>query len=133
LAFSSTNPPVLLVQGGMQGEALVPSSSLAFNANRAPQIWHYGSTHVVADIVATGFFAACGYGSRSATTPTSAPPNRANVGMRIGDLVLARCSSDAAVPGRMTIHSVIASTANQASTVASSGWFTGYDVTISGT
>jgi hypothetical protein len=53
---------VLLIPGGMQGEALALGSSLAFNANRAPQTWFYGSTHVVGDIVATGFFAACGYG-----------------------------------------------------------------------
>lgn len=111
MAFSASNPPFLMLDG--------PGGSTAF-----PRVFFYGSTHVVADVTGTGFFAACGDGSRSGP----------QVGMRVGDLLLNRSSSDAAVPGRTTIHSVIGSTFNGAGSTALSTNYSGaYDVTVSST
>ena len=116
MAFSSTNSPQLMLDGlGMfastQGGSVLP------------RVWFYGSTHLVADITATGFFAACGYGSRSG----------AQVGMRVGDLLINRSSTDASAVGRTTMHSVVGSTANVTSTTASTGWSAAYDITVSST
>ena len=114
MAFSANNPPILMLD-------LFPGGSTQPGGRQ----WFYGSTHLVSDIVATGFFAACGQGSRNMSN--------ANVGMRVGDLLINRSSTDSSAPGRTTFHSVINSTANVASTSLSSGWAAGYDVTISST
>jgi len=102
-----------------------PGGSTAF-----PRTFIYGCTGTVAisDVVAQGYFAACGSGSRS---PSSV--QTANVGMRVGDIVIVRQSTDASTAGFTVIRSVIASTADQASTVAATGWNAAYNVTISGT
>jgi hypothetical protein len=126
MAFSSTNPPQLIVDTGIGTE--VPTNP---SANVSPSIYVYRSTHNSTDITATGFFAGCGYGSRHVSTPSSAPPIRASIGMRVGDIVLAIASSAASVAGRVTWHSVVNSTANNASTTASTGWLTAYNVTVS--
>lgn len=110
MAYSSTNPPALIIDG---------FSSLM------PRVFMYGSTHLVSDITATGFFAGCGNGSRTVSN--------SNVGMRVGDLLINRSSTDASVPGRTTFHSVIGATADQASTSASTGWGAAYNVTVSST
>lgn len=74
----------------------------------------------------TGRYAGAGYGGR----PRSSDASRV-VGMRYGDLVVCLESSNGADPGKVTWGSVIASTADQASTAASTGFNTLYDVTIS--
>jgi len=84
----------------------------------APTVFYAGSTAVSAAIIATGFWSACGYGSRS------------GVGMRVGDLLLHTQLTTAGVPVKATLHAVVASTANQASTIASSGFNAAYDITV---
>ena len=114
MSFSASNPPILVID-------LIPGGSTMAGG----RTWVYGSTHLVSDITATGFFAGCGEGSRNVSN--------ANVGLRVGDLLINRSSTDSAAPGRTTMHSVIGSTANQASTSASSGWNTAYNITVSST
>jgi hypothetical protein len=109
MAYGSSNPAIMMLDGFGQPGA----------AGGAPRIFAYSSTHNSTDILATGFFAACGDGSRLGS-----------IGMRPGDLLLNRASTGASIPGRVTTHSVISSTANVASTVASSGWNAAYDCTV---
>jgi hypothetical protein len=112
MAYSSTNPPRLIVPHGLSGAA--------------GGVWLYQSTHQSSDVTATGFFAGAGVGSRSHSA--------ANVGMRVGDMVMvAETTGTAGTPGRATLHMVTASTADQASTSASTGHWAAYDVTISST
>src|SRR3954469_14191300 len=106
MAYSSSNPAIMMLDAFGQ-----PSG-----AGGAPRVFAYSSTHNSTDILATGFFGACGDGGRPA-----------NIGMRLGDIVINRASTSASIPGRVTTHSVIASTANFASTLASSGWNAAYD------
>jgi hypothetical protein len=108
MAFSSTN----LMQ--------VTPGSLS---NGAGAVWHYRSSDASTDVAAAGYFAAVGRGSRGG----------AGYGMNIGDVVIVSESSGGGTPGRTTMHSVKASTANQASTSASSGYNAAYNVTISST
>lgn len=84
-----------------------------------PALFVARTTNVSSAVVATGFWTGCGRGSR---------PNTA--GMRVGDILLHIASTDSATPGRCTIHTVIDSTADQASTAASSGWNAGYNATV---
>ena len=109
MAYSSSSPAIMLLDGFGQ-----PSGAAG-----APRVFSYSSTANSTDILATGFFAGCGQGGRPA-----------NIGMRIGDVVLNIASTSASNPGRVTTHSVIASTANVASTIASSGWNAAYDCTV---
>ena len=112
MAYSSSNPAIMMLDGFGQPSA----------AGGAPRWFNYSSTHSSTDVLATGFFTGCGQGGRPA-----------NIGMRVGDIVIntANTASTSAIPGRVTMHSVIASTANFASTVASSGWNAAYDITVS--
>ena len=109
MAYSSSNPAIMMLDAFGQPTA----------AGGAPRVFSYSSTHSSTDILATGFFTGCGYGGRPA-----------NLGMRVGDVVMNISSTSASNPGRTTIHSVIASTANVASTVASSGYNAGFDCTV---
>ena len=117
MAYSSSNVRKLLDGGIFGSSASGPSS-----------VWLYRSTAASTEAATTGYFARAGIGSRSLTSQLAD-----NVGMRVGDVVIIAESTDGATPGRTTPHSVISATANQASTTASTGWNTGYDVTISGT
>lgn len=92
-------------------------------AGGAPRIFAYSSTHASTDVTATGFFTGCGAGGRSAN----------NIGLRLGDIIISRASTDASIPGRTSFHSVIGSTANMTSTSGSSWWSSsaGFDVTVS--
>jgi hypothetical protein len=58
-------------------------------------------------------------------------PNVGTVGMRVGDVLLHVSSSGAANPGRVSLHSVLASSAQAASTASSSGWASLFDITVS--
>lgn len=75
----------------------------------------------------TGYFTRAGHGSRALSSNQSDL-----IGMKKGDLVIVAQSTDGPDPGRVTIHSVIASTADQASTSAATGYVTGYNVSLSG-
>lgn len=114
MAYSSTNPLALLIDGF--------GSPVA--AGSVPRVFCYSSTHNSTDILATGFFAACGDAGRSAN----------NVGLRLGDIVINRASTTATIPGRVSMHSVTATTANVTSTLASSAFAAtmGYDCSVSG-
>jgi hypothetical protein len=109
MAYSTSNPAIMMLDAFGQ-----PSG-----AGGAPRIFAYSSTHNSTDILATGFFTGCGDGSRLGS-----------IGMRPGDIVINRASTSASIPGRVTAHSVIASTANVASTSASSGWAAAYDCSV---
>ncbi len=106
MAYSSSNPIALYVDG------LLPLQ---------PRTFVYSSSHNSTDVLATGFFTGVGDGSRGLT----------DLGMRVGDLLINRASTAAAIPGRVSFHSCISSTANQASTSASTGWVAAYDCTVS--
>ena len=54
MAFSSTNSPQLM----LDGLGTFPSTQ---GSSVLPRVWLYGSTHLVADITAIGFFAGCAY------------------------------------------------------------------------
>lgn len=86
----------------------------------------YTSSDAATDITATAYFAGAGAGGR----PLSSDSGRAH-GMRYGDIVMNRESSGGVTPGRVTLHAVTASTADQASTVGSTGYNTMYNVTVS--
>lgn len=95
--------------------------------NGAGALWHYRSSDASTDVAATGYFAAEGRGSRPASGASGGK------GMQLGDVVIVSESSAGGTPGRTTMHSVKASTANQASTSASTGYAAAYNVTISST
>lgn len=103
MAYSSTNPPIRAIDSGIVGN-----------------IYRYRSTHTSTEILATGFFTGCGAGSR----------NSYGIGMTPGDVLINIASTDAAIPGRVTMHSVLSATADQASTSASTGWNAAYNVTV---
>lgn len=86
-------------------------------------VWAYRSSDSAGTVTGTGYFAGMGYGGRNAGAQ----------GMAIGDFVIVAESTTGSSPGRTTVHSVKASTANVSSTVLSSGWAAGYDVTLSST
>jgi hypothetical protein len=116
MAYSSTNPVFQLNPGNL--------------VNGKNAMWLYQSTHDSTGIIGTGFFSGCGYGGRAPTQSSSSYAANQIPGLQIGDIVLNISSTDALVPGRVTLHSVLSSTADQASTSASSGWGTRYDVTV---
>ena len=106
MAFSSTNPPVLLVGGALSGGW--------------PRMFAYRSSHSSTAISGvTAFFVACGVRSRNHSP--------ANVGMNVGDILLNQETTDGATPGKVTLHSVTASTAS-GSTLSST---LHYNVTVS--
>lgn len=111
----------------------LPSTGSAIS--QAGALWVYQSTHASTAATVTGFFAGCG---RQPSSAISAPvlarsPN--NVGMAVGDIVICVESTGGATPGRVTVHSVLGSSFNQASTSGSSSYVAtaGFDVSISST
>lgn len=82
----------------------------------------YTSSQASSDCSVTGFFAGAGAFGRN---PTG--------NMKIADLVLIQQTTDGPSPGKVSIHSVIASTANQTSTGGSTGWAANYNASISST
>ena len=93
------------------------------NSSGANAIFLYESSHSstsIATSTAGGFFTGAGAGSR---TP--------GAGMQLRDLVCCRESSAGTFPGKVTWHSVIGSTADQASTLAATGWGAAYNASIS--
>lgn len=106
MAFSAGNPP----------RAVLP---LGFASGGSA--WLYKSSDANAAVTATGYFAGCGAGSRSGP----------QIGMHLYDLVIVQESSLGASPGKISFHSVIGATADQASTAASTGYKAGYNVSLS--
>lgn len=119
MASRLSTAPECIVQGfGHQ------SSTGGTYGGAMPRLFVFGSTNVSTGITGTGFLAGHGEGGKT---------NR-NVGLRVGDIVLHVSSTDAGVPGKVTLHSIIGSTANVASTAASSAFLSsfGFDCTLSG-
>lgn len=106
MAYSSTNPPQIILQS-MSG----------------PNVYAYHSTHDSSDCAVTGFFEGIGAASRG----------NYNLGAAVGDIFFTVASTGATQPGEVILHSVIAATADQASTASATGWNAGYNVTISAT
>jgi hypothetical protein len=122
LAYSASNPPIL-----MSGPAGLVSQGSQSRADGGAQTWLYRSSDSSTAISATtGYFTGQGYGSRTGANSSTPPP----VGMRLGDLVCHTESPAGATPGKVTWMSVIASTADQASTLGSSAFNTKYNVTV---
>ena len=94
----------------------------------AGSVFVYQSTHTAVEVAATGFFAGCGAGGNQNYGATGAA---ADIGMKVGDIVIASETTSGTNPGRTTLHAVTASTANQASTTASTGYNAAYNVTVS--
>lgn len=105
MSTASSSNPTLLVDG------FGPSM---------PRLFVAATTYDSSDVTATGFWAGVGQGSKGSNP----------VGMRLGDILMHVASTGATIPGRVTMHSVIASTANVASTSASSGYGAVYNVTV---
>lgn len=110
---SSGNPARLVVDFGVTGNSSGSNGIYLYESSIASSI--------IAASTNAAFFVGAGGGSRS--------PN--NIGMRLRDIVFCRETSAGNSPGKVTIHSVIASTADQASTSASTGYFAGLNVSLS--
>lgn len=87
-----------------------------------PAMHLYKSSEASSDVSVIGFFTAGGAYGRN---PLG--------NMKVGDLVLVQQTTAGPSPGKVSIHSVIASTANQASTSSSTGWAANYNASISST
>jgi hypothetical protein len=109
----------MISQAGFAGSGTTQPSSGVVGGGH--QHWTYSSSDSAVTIAAAGYFTGVGYRSRGL----------AGLGMKLGDLVLNIESSAGAIPGRATWHSVTASSANVASTSASSGFSAAYNVTVS--
>ncbi len=124
---NAQNPPIK-----MSGESgLVSRATLAGSGLTGPlvgnNVWRYSSSDSSTAISGVaGYFTGQGFGGRTGPNSTSPPP----VGMRLGDLVIHTETSAGATPGKATLMSVTGSTADQASTLSSSGYNNAkYDVT----
>ena len=93
-------------------------------------MWGYGcagtpTTNSSTEVAASGYFTRCGIGSRG--------PNA--VGLRLGDLVVVNAATGTtfSTTGKVTWHTVLAATANVASTSASSAMLEsfGFDCSLS--
>ena len=104
MSFSSTGL-TLAVDGWLKGVA--------------GGIWWYLSADTASNVKATGYFAGMGAGGHVT-----------NYGMRVGDIVVCVESTDGATPGRTFVGAVSGSTADQASTSASSGFKANFNVTV---
>lgn len=82
-------------------------------------LWSYRTTEACTAALATGYFVGCGRRGRSG-----------NFGLAVGDLVIVSESTAAPNPGRTLVGCVFASTVDQASTLASSGYNYAFNVTI---
>lgn len=113
MAYSSTNPPVAIMDSGITGA-----------------VWKYTSSDVSSDIATVvgstdannpiGYFRAVGAGSRGGS----------GIGMKLGEAVLCQASSLAVIPFEAVWMTVIASTPNVLSTIAASGYSAAYDVSV---
>jgi hypothetical protein len=106
MAYSSTGPLILVSEG---------------ISTDAPRTFAYSSTHTSTEVTGTGFLTGVGAGSRGLN----------GLGLRVGDLVMCRASTGSATPGGVSWHSCISSTADNASTSASSGWNSAFNCTLS--
>lgn len=97
-----------------------PSMIIDGFASGMPRVFACCTTSVSSAIITAGFFAGMGYGGRSGH----------QAGMRVGDLLLHTQVTTAAEPVRATLHVVTGSTADQASTSASTGWGANFNVTV---
>jgi len=79
-------------------------------------MWRYVSDDAHPAVSALGYFAAVGAGGRTLS-----------MGVKIGDIVFAQESTSGATPGRVTLHSVIGSSAN----ASTAGTAYNYDCTVS--
>ena len=87
-----------------------------------PKVFIISSTLSSSAVANTGAWAAMGAGSRNLVGP----------GMRVGDLVFhAGSTASSSKPGFASLHQVVGSSADQASTVAATGWAANYNVTLS--
>lgn len=84
-------------------------------------IWGHASTDSSTQVVATGFFTGAGMGRSTASK-----------GMQVGDIVIHTRLSTAGVPLGVGTYVVSASTIDQSSTTASSGYNYGRNVTVVG-
>ena len=81
--------------------------------------WHYNSADAAADIQSTGYFKGVGAGGLGDGT----------VGVHVGDIIVNIESTAGATPGRVTLHSVVSSTAN--GTTSPMGSTVGFDCSVS--
>jgi hypothetical protein len=86
-----------------------------------PRFFMAATTFLTSDVSSTGMWKGYGAGSRGGNP----------VGMQLGDVLIHIQSSGTAKPGFVSMHSVIASSANVASTTLSSGFNAAYDITVS--
>jgi hypothetical protein len=87
-----------------------------------PRMFVISSTLTSSQVADTGRWAAMGYGSRNLVGP----------GMRVGDLVChAGATASSSKPGYVSWHQVVGSTADQASTLAATGWAANFNLTLS--
>lgn len=89
-------------------------------ASGMPRLFVAATTAVSSAIIATGFWTGVGAGGRSGY----------QAGVQVGDLMMHTQVTTAGVPVKATLHVCIASTADQASTSASTGWNTAYNATF---
>jgi len=114
MAFNESGPlPRKIWDTGIRGGG----SSAAGNG------WLYRSSDANAAVTATGYLAGCGVGSKSGP----------QIGMAIGDVVLCVESSAGASPGKLTMHTVTASTAaiSNASPLPSSAFHQRFNASLS--
>lgn len=109
MSITSTYPsstPMLIIDGFASG---------------MPRTFLLATTYSTSDVSSTGWLKGVGAGSRGGDP----------LGVRLGDCVLHQQTTATSKPGFMSVHSVIATSANQASTTSSTGWNAAYDVTLS--
>lgn len=87
-----------------------------------PRMFLAATTYNSSEVSAVGFWVGYGAGSRGSNP----------VGMRIGDVLMHIASTGSTgSAGHVTMHQVVGSTANVASTSASSGFNASYNVSVS--
>ena len=109
MAFTSSG--FIFIEGGLAG---------------SPRFGIHKSSDSAVDVAVTGYGTAAGAGSRHRSSDGYKALNLA-----YGDIMLHVESSNGASPGRCSVHSVVGSTADQASTSASTGFLTAYNVSFS--
>ena len=117
MTFASSNLTLMNEQPMVGGGSTPGSTALS------PAQWYYASSDSSTSIAATGYFAGMGVGSRGGSPK----------GMRVGDLVTNVENAAGNTPGRVTVHSIKTSSANQSSTTGSTGYGAAYDLTASST